>query len=792
MISMSRSAGIAFAALVAALALATAAHAGDPLKCKREIGKDLAKYVQAKTKAMQKCRETIAKGTPGSCPDAIATPKIAKADSKLRAGINKQCGGSTKLCTDGDAVALNLIGWDMGTCPSIEGGSCTNAIANCNDVSDCLICVGESAVDQVIALYYDDLVGAEFGTGSDISKCQLAIGKNAAKFLAAKNKALAKCEDAKIKGTYVGVCPDTLKAQPAIAKADSKKRVGICKACGGADKTCDGVGDASPGAVGFATNCPSVTIPGGSSCAGAITTAEDIVDCVDCVSEFKADCLDALSVPMFGTYPTECNPPTLPPCAATPNNTPTPCPTTTPGIVCPTQLVTEANGLTVDLDPGWTGQSHDAHAPSQNRITLAISGCSNPDSSTCGVCTTSGPLTNAGGIVFDNHRCVLDTKIQCNADGDCGAFGPCSFFFGSPLPLSAGGVSVCITNQIIGPVSGSVDIEAGTTALNVQLVSRVHTTAVTAAPCPVCNAGICAGGSHDGETCTVNGTSLVFGDVSFDCPPSVLQNVGNLPITLPYTTGTQTATLGAANPACRAPGFTGNKCFCDTCNNLVGTPCGSNADCVGVGATVCGGKRCLGGANAGTPCTIVGECPGGGCDVPGSQTKPNDCNDAVCSPVMTCVGGCNDFGNCTGAFACNGGGNDQVPCTVASECPGGTCDEQCPGGSCVAGNEGTCAAGPFEQFCQIDRFRSCSTNAQCPRSGDSCSFGKNRDCFTDNGVLTGSVVASGLPYPSCGGVGSGTVAALFCIPPTSSGSINSVSGLPGLGRISLPYTATFN
>lgn len=815
---LSRSAGIA-AALIAAFALATTAHAApDPLKCQQEIVKDLSKYVQAKNKALQKCNEAVVKGKIlGPCPDATAAGKITKADSKLRSGVSKKCGGSTKSCTDGDAISPASISWPA-TCPNFESGSCNNLIGNCNDISDCLICIGEAAVDQSISLSYDALLPSTPGT--DLNKCQVAIGKNASKFLNAKNKALAKCEGGVLKATVIGPCPDALKAVPAINKAESKKIAGICKACGGTDKICGGTGpDLTPAQIGFAANCPSVTIPGGSSCAAAIMDLQDIVDCVDCVNEFKADCLDPLSIPSERTYPSECNPPTSPPCASTPNNTPTPCPTATPGVTCPTQVVTDADGQGVDLDTGFTGQSHDAHAPDGNRLTLTLSGCTNPDASTCGVCTTSGPITNPGGLAFNTQRCVLDTAITCTSNVDCGGSGPCSFFFGSPLPLSAGGVAVCVTNQITAPVTGTADIEAGTTATTIQLLSRVHTGPLTAIPCPQCNGGICSAGLHVGGPCVVNGSSPLFGDVSFDCPPLGGANVGNLPITLAYTTGTQTRTLTASNVNCRATGFnvakciggSNNgaspcaddsecpggvcqipKCFCDTCNNLAATPCTSNGDCVSVGATICGGRRCIGGANAGTPCNLSSECPGGGCGIPGAQTKSNECDDAICVPTSTCVGGCNDFLNCTGAFSCVGGANDGNLCTVASECPGGSCNEQCPGGSCLSGNEGTCAAGPFEQFCIIETFRACLSNADCTVPGDSCTLGKYRDCFLDNGVISGSVAASGVPYPACGSVGSGTVGALFCVPPTSSGSVNNVSGLPGLGRVTLPYTATFN
>jgi hypothetical protein len=920
MLRSSRSVGMA-AALVAAFMLATAAHAGDPIKCQKEIAKDFSKYVQAKTKALKKCREGIVKGTPNTCPDTTATAKIAKAETKMRVGIGKQCGGATKSCTDGDAVALAGIGWTMGTCPNFENGACTNPITNCNGIADCLACVGEAAVDQAIGLYYDNLVAGEFGTGSAVNKCQIAIGKNATKFIAAKNKALQKCEDQVLKTTITGPCPDAVKAQPAIDKAQTKMQAGICKACGGADKLCNGTNDLDPIAqIGFPASCPNVTVPGGLPCTGTITTLQDLVNCLTCVSEYKDDCLDPIAVPSVKpVYPTECNAPAAPPCASTPQNTATPCPTSTPGVTCPTQVMTEVNGPAVDFDIGWSGESHDHHAPSQNRLTLAVSLCSNPDASTCGVCNTSGPLPNAGGTAYNTQRCVLDTSVQCTSDancsslprqcinssacsggsnpgaactvstecpggyclsrtctsdGDCpgGTCSPsvCSFFFGSPLPFSTGGVGFCLTNQITAPITGTVDVEGGATATTIQLLSRVYDGDVSR-PCPTCDHTLrcggganvnaicsvdsqcpgstctfpgltCSDGPRDGQACVVNGASPLFGDVSFDCPPNPAANLGKLPSTRNYQTGAQAVTLSAANPTCRATGFTGEKCLCDTCNNAAGTTCTSNADCVGVGATVCGGKRCLSGSNLGSPCSVpadcpaqcfggtndggictvnsdcpgascVGgananvvcsadsECPGGQCfsadcpafcGVPGAPTRPNECNDATCSSTMTCGGGCNDFLNCTGAFKCVGGSNVDALCTVDSECPGGSCNEQCPGGACVVGGEGTCAAGPFEQFCAIETYRGCLHDTDCHKPGDSCTLGKFRDCFTDNGVIGGAVTATGVPSPSCGGAGSGVVGALFCVPPTSSSSVNTVFGLPGLGRITQPYTVTFN
>src|SRR5262249_1394815 len=141
--------------------------------------------------------------------------------------------------------------------------------------------------------------------GSDVNKCQAAIGKAATKFLVNKSKAEENCRQAQIKGNNSNTCA---KVPSAIAKAEKKKRDAICKACGGPDKAGGGGDDPTPGEIGFAWACPGVTQPGGPSCGGPIADLEDIVDCVDCVTEFKVDCVDRLSVPQLEPYPPECNP----------------------------------------------------------------------------------------------------------------------------------------------------------------------------------------------------------------------------------------------------------------------------------------------------------------------------------------------------------------------------------------------------------------------------------------------------------------------------------------------------
>src|SRR6202008_1412713 len=139
----------------------------------------------------------------------------------------------------------------------------------CDQVGACLACVVKAAAAQADDLYYGAFQPAQ--PGSDVQRCQRAIGKESVKFFISKSKALRKCEDQVLLGATSGPCPDAATAS-AIASAEAKKVAKICAACGGADGACGGGDDLTPAAIGFAAQCPAVTIPGGASCGGPVAT----------------------------------------------------------------------------------------------------------------------------------------------------------------------------------------------------------------------------------------------------------------------------------------------------------------------------------------------------------------------------------------------------------------------------------------------------------------------------------------------------------------------------------------
>ena len=320
-------------------------------KCRRTVNKETAKFVQLSAKTLSKCELAKIKGklpaaTVCRRDDDKTVDKLAKAESKKIAKIDKACGGADKLC-GGDLeeeVGAGAIGFGA-SCPGLEGlgqclgganagdvcaadsdclgGSCATCDTvidpdTCTDATVCVDCIASVATHQMDDLLATGLVATDPSTQKDENKCQQAIQKEVWKFYGAKSKILQKCWDKRLLGKHGDDCPDQAapagsearKAWDKIVKAESKKVAKICKACGGADKLCDGVDDIPVASIySPVPTCPAVTLPGPpfTDC-GAITIAgmQDLVDCLDCVAEFKIDCTAANQVPSVAAYPAAC------------------------------------------------------------------------------------------------------------------------------------------------------------------------------------------------------------------------------------------------------------------------------------------------------------------------------------------------------------------------------------------------------------------------------------------------------------------------------------------------------
>jgi len=814
----SRLARTSLVALLGLYAMAGSAIAAEPKvidKCSAAIIKAGGAFVQAEMKILQKCEDAKLKGKP--CDQGKVTESIAKARTKLDGSITKACGGKDKNCAtedaDGTQPTLVEIGWPT-VCPNFEGKGCTNAIAHCGDIDDCLACVGEEAVEQAVALYYPPGRPSSVANKT-LNKCQAALGKAGATFFAAKSKALGKCWGTKVKKP--ANCPAD--AQAAIDKARSKLVTSLAKPCLGQTNA----------TIGLPGSCLAVKPESQPACNTTVDTLIDVGNCAVCVTEFKVDCPDRLAATSEGAaYPAECliAPPT-PTATATPVVTPTPtftvgptvtatpnpncgngqldsgelcdtgsgspqtnCPNVNTGAFpcnefctcdCPSTVTFtgDATDPASILDTGWTGISHRAPIITGGDVTVQLN-CSTVGRP-CGSCSVTGPIANpnAGDGQLDNQRCSNDSSIKCTNDTPCTAGGgTCEFYFGGPLPLAAGGVTTCVYNRFNGSVTGVANVESGEASTTALLTSTVYNGIAIDNPCPRCvgdgaandgtAGGTCDGGTRSGSACDANGSIPNrddFGRTSLDCPLASGAIIATLPINLTNETNPVTKTLTADSPNCGQAAM-GQKCLCQTCNNVEATPCFTNADCTAVGATVCGGNRCIGGTNAGAPCNTgtPSQCPSGSCGRSGEPTKPSACLENSASPDnnLDCV--------------------DQ------------------------GAGEGECVSGPLTSSCSVasgHAQRGCLADAECgdtPGSGapGSCET-TNRLCFLTGGgsfqapqaglIGSDTLIAAGMEDAPMNDVSNPTLGAVFCVGPTGAPAVNNVAGLPGPARVTIKGTA---
>ena len=331
----------------------------------------------------------------------------------------------------------------------------------------------------------------------------------------------------------------------------------------------------------------------------------------------------------------------------------------------------------------------------------------------------------------------------CASDADCpGTDNACVTFLAPPQPIAqtTSSLPLCLMQDIPEEITGTVNTDTGAAAFTISIRSRIF--AAAGETCPSCVAGTCDSGARTGQPCTVHAASTSSAElVSHDCPPAASTLVAtNNVVRFPLTTGSSALTITAASPQCRFPGVTDLRCACDTCDNAAGTPCASNADCAAVGATTCGGKRCVAGTNVGAPCTVNSECPSGACQIPGAATRPNFCGNEICSSDPS------DSGSAA---------------------------------------EGTCA---LEGWCIVDSETPCFDDEDCA-PGDACDR-VMVDCFLDNGVIGGQIAAAGVASTT-----SPTLAGVACLGRATQGgqgpAANMMYGLPGPARYTLPGTALF-
>ncbi len=758
-------------AVVAALALvvgsgqpAAAGFDAATLACRGAIEKGAGKLSSTILKALTGCHKARAKSGSLSGTDcnsiAAADPKgtVAKAEAQLTA-----VGASGGKCF---GITPSTALYDG--CPV----PCAGTIADFADVTSCIICLARANAEG----FSGDTNGTpDSPLLTDDSKCQLGIGGNGSKLYNAVIKDVTKCQSTAEKGGAVTTDGCAVDHFPSPVVADARV------------KTHDKI----------AAGCAAANFAHLDSCD---TTQFGVADCVsadasDAAQEFAGQILQLTATVTTSTTTTTTT--TLPPSSAQ----------------CPDlgELVLYSRDSTIScssnadcalprtcdvalghcvslssLDSGWSGISHGADIDDAV-VTRAKLSCPGPASPGCGECDVAGVDPGPG-----NCRCTNNTRTICDkpfaADAtNCGG-ATCDCYFGAPFPLSAGGTPACVVNRFSQDLAGTANVDLGSGRITAKLRTRVYLGVTTVDPCPHCDGdatpgdgfrgGTCVGGDSSGLACDAGGVSKSFpipygpyhgaldGYYSLDCLPSSGKNVSGAGLAITLTQSTGTASLAS----------------------------GVDCDGSGVGTDMCPCRVCSGtSANTQVPCAGDGDCTplGGSCAVAGGNF--------ACSANADCAnlnyGACNNIHRCTLASGVLCTTNADCQNKSGSPCNVSTCSsngagvdvkpDQCTTGDTCAdlgGGKGQCSTGPNDLSCDGavkadgSGVLGCSTNADCATEtvgGDAgtCSLVQRRACFLD------PIVAVGAPDPQFP-VG----AAAFCIPPTSSPAINSVSGLPGPGR----------
>jgi hypothetical protein len=833
---MTRSPRISGAIAAAALVLVAGAPAVQAqlgpthIKCLQADAKAGGKLVAKAVKARQKCLDKSLKNAdPGDDCSTVAEC-VGGANSGLACTVDSECPDGScvtgepaitiaKLIIKSDAAIDKKCSFltppEFGPTQMQFPGKCfdpdpSDAFTS-EDLKYCIRTTHPNVAEDLIDLEYGSTTGP---LDKEPFKCLQTIAKNGAKFANTKLKAIQKCHDALLKGKLFGFpaadC-DTAdsKTKAKIDKAESKTRAKIFGKCSdpniAALTVCSGV------CIGGANSSRACTTPSecpGGTCGPATTEAE----AEDCIIDTHGKAVDdpydptvatlidyeyAAKQPLCGdnvrnAYEEECDGPDDADC-------PGQCGAAggLMGCLClniPRERIWEhANA---DLDNGWTGDSHDSGVVEGGGYVADLYDCDGPGSGD--VLCTVGPSCEGGAHAACSKdsdcgvnapcrkrrtavgpHCALDVQASCSTNGDCP--GGLSIgnvcvktAHGAPLPISGGGVSVCVVNIFREDVVGTRNLDTGAGAVFMRQSSVTHLGPTQQQPCPVCGgfcadpvggarnlcssdddckagaqrpadvactlSGICSFGPNVDKSCRPDppygGGTDYFGNTSVDCPPDPGQNISGTGLDIiwnPVGTGTTSAT---PTYTCNAPGF--------------------------------GGKECVGGPNAGKTCTASSQCTPGTCNglcyCPqtggGTAQRPNRCDSA-------CVGGDNDGELCAFDTDCpNGGFCHLADCRLNPLDPNGP-------------TEGICASGPVKGVCANHPFKTCNVDGDCAGfncpfcdPGETCVLG-NSQCFPSGGYER-----VGTPDPTTPIVG-----AVYCIQATTSAAINNTAGLPGPGAI---------
>ena len=197
--------------------------------------------------------------------------------------------------------------------------------------------------------------------------------------------------------------------------------------------------------------------------------------------------------------------------------------------------------------------------------------------------------------------------------------------------------------------------------------------------------------------------------------------------------------------------------------------------CSGTGLGAHG--QCEGGPHGGAPCTVDGSNGIFGNTSYDCPPHPSAFLTIFELPALLTTGTSSLVPDQT----CVGEPFSGLPCL----CPGQTTANDCIDGLCeeVADGDGVCTRGPMDGLCEIEFFRGCRGDDDCPRPGDRCTS-RPRECSSPATGEEGDVeplMRVGHASPDAP-----VLVSTFCVPPTSASAFNQGLGLPAPAALRLP------
>jgi hypothetical protein len=599
--------------------------------CQRELAKDARRYIGAKLEAIQKCRNDLEKGKltgilGSDCASETKTAaRIAKAESRLRAGIQSRCNDTMiqtiGICSNPDCAA------SCGTCTEVCAENCIlathgkEADDSALDFSDLIdfeyatapIC-GDQAIDQL----------AEECDGTDDSNCPGQCGSPnfpdsffACLCMNKPRERVIEHKESDLDNGWKGDSHDS----GTVEGGGYVVNLFDCDGPGGPDTLCT-VGPTCTG--GAHAHCYKDSDCGANGPCRRDRTATGPY----CLLDPSTPCPNGLpDCPGFGNT-----------CVRTLHGPPLPLAAGSIQ-VCILNIFSEDVVGTKDVATG------SAAVRIRQKSVTHLTSLSPPCPVCGGFCT---------GPVADRHICTNPGHGDCadvsptstcnlahvcssgdNQDKACRADPP----FGGPTDIFGTTSNDC-------PPAANSDISQGGLDILFNPATTGSTSLDPSVQCsePVFSGKTCALGSNNGAVCTV-ASQCPGGSCSFQC---FCPNVGGAVRQQPNQC--QAACVGGANDAA-------------SCNDNSECPSGfcHLADCR------IDGKRCVGGANNSAVCTDDTECPGGSC----TFRIPSDAllqpNEGGCT--VTFEGHCNPtkYRTCSSDLECTPAGGCAL-CTPSDFC----------------------------------------------------------------------------------------------------------------------------